>query len=363
VATIVPRNGRWRAQIRRAGHKSISRTFRTKSAAEAWVRKTEDAIERGDLDQSDETLASLIARYEREIGPRKPISATKRGNLQRWVETSGGLRVGKLTVDDIVSHAKLRAEPKLLSNGRVAPGAGPATLAIEVGFLGEVLRIARAMWKVRTIGDPVGDALPMLRLLKLIAKPVERNRRPTADELRRLREYWHYRGLAREPQKRQQIPMADIMDFAIGTAMRLGEIVRLQWADLDREKKLILVRDRKDPQRKEGNNQWVPLLDGDGIVDPLPIIDRQKRALDRIFPYDPDSIGKSWQRACEALKIEDLTFHDLRHEGTSRLFEAGYTIEQVALVTGHRDWKSLKRYTQLRPESLHRPPKRSAPSA
>jgi hypothetical protein len=44
----------------------------------------------------------------------------------------------------------------------------------------------------------------------------------------------------------------------------------------------------------------------------------------------------------------------LRHEAASRLFEAGFTIEQVALVTGHRDWKMLKRYTNLRPEDLHR---------
>jgi integrase len=53
------------------------------------------------------------------------------------------------------------------------------------------------------------------------------------------------------------------------------------------------------------------------------------------------------------LKIDDLHFHDLRHEATSRLFEAGLTIEKVALVTGHKDWKMLRRYTNLRPESLH----------
>jgi site-specific recombinase XerD len=59
------------------------------------------------------------------------------------------------------------------------------------------------------------------------------------------------------------------------------------------------------------------------------------------------------RRACRELQIIDLHFHDLRHEATSRLFEAGLTIEQVPLVTGHKDWKMLKRYTQLRPESLH----------
>ncbi|MBZ0215017.1 MAG: tyrosine-type recombinase/integrase, partial [Fimbriimonadaceae bacterium] len=65
------------------------------------------------------------------------------------------------------------------------------------------------------------------------------------------------------------------------------------------------------------------------------------------------SAGTAFQRACKELKIYDLHFHDLRHEATSRLFEAGLTIEKVALVTGHRDWKMLRRYTNLRPESLH----------
>src|SRR6185369_9252937 len=55
----------------------------------------------------------------------------------------------------------------------------------------------------------------------------------------------------------------------------------------------------------------------------------------------------------KALEIKDLHFHDMRHEGTSRLFEAGLTIEQAALITGHKDWKQLKRYTNLRPETLH----------
>ena len=56
---------------------------------------------------------------------------------------------------------------------------------------------------------------------------------------------------------------------------------------------------------------------------------------------------------CRDLKIEDLHFHDLRHEGTSRLFEAGFSSEQVLLVTGHKDWKMLRRYTHLKPEALH----------
>src|SRR5262245_37190476 len=74
----------------------------------------------------------------------------------------------------------------------------------------------------------------------------------------------------------------------------------------------------------------------------------------RIFPYNSRSLGTAFRRACKKLGIQDLHFHDLRHEARSRLFEAGLSIEQVALVTGHKDWKMLKRYANLRPEGLRK---------
>ena len=74
---------------------------------------------------------------------------------------------------------------------------------------------------------------------------------------------------------------------------------------------------------------------------------------DRIFPYNHKSVSAAFTRGCQDQKIDDLHFHDMRHEGTSRLSEAGFRIEQVALVTGHKDWKMLRRYTHIRPESLH----------
>jgi integrase len=119
---------------------------------------------------------------------------------------------------------------------------------------------------------------------------------------------------------------------------------------------MLLIRDRKDPRRKRGNNQRIPLLRVTGY-DAYAIIEEQRRFLGRgrgrIFPYNGRSVGTAFRRECRELKIEDLHFHDLRHEATSRLFEAGFSIEQVALITGHKDWKMLRRYTHLKPETLH----------
>ncbi|MGT2493162.1 tyrosine-type recombinase/integrase [Cupriavidus basilensis] len=71
-------------------------------------------------------------------------------------------------------------------------------------------------------------------------------------------------------------------------------------------------------------------------------------------PYGAPTFSSLFPRACNALGIVDLRFHDLRHEGVSRLFEAGYSIEQVALISGHKDWKQLQRYTQIKAKNLHR---------
>jgi integrase len=72
------------------------------------------------------------------------------------------------------------------------------------------------------------------------------------------------------------------------------------------------------------------------------------KTTEKIFPYSPGAISAAFTRACKLLGIDDLHFHDLRHEGISRLFEMGKTIPQVAAVTGHRSWSSLKRYSHLR---------------
>ncbi|MFZ1885080.1 MAG: site-specific integrase [Rhodoplanes sp.] len=169
--------------------------------------------------------------------------------------------------------------------------------------------------------------------LGLVGKGDERNRRPTQDELDRL-------IAAFDLNPRQQIPLGRIVRFAVATAMRQDEICRIGWADIDRDNKMLLIRDRKDPRRKNGNDQRIPLLDVSGY-DAWTIIEEQRKftagSAGRIFPYNGRSVGTAFRRQCRELKIKDLHFHDLRHEATSRLFEAGFSIEQVALVAGHKE--------------------------
>jgi integrase len=99
----------------------------------------------------------------------------------------------------------------------------------------------------------------------------------------------------------------------------------------------------KNPGEKIGNNVWCYLP-----PEALQIILSMPKRFEEIFPYSGDAIGTNFTRACQFLEIIDLHLHDLRHDGVSRLFEIGRNIPQVAAVSGHRSWSSLKRYTHLR---------------
>ena len=127
--------------------------------------------------------------------------------------------------------------------------------------------------------------------------------------------------------------------------MRIGEVCRILWEDLDVDGEWVMVRDRKDPRKKEGNHMRVPLLGG-----AMEIILKQSRTSYRIFPYNSRSVTAGFRKTRNQLEIEDLRYHDLRREGASRLLEQGYSIERVAQVTGHRDLNTLWRiYTDLNP--------------
>ena len=62
----------------------------------------------------------------------------------------------------------------------------------------------------------------------------------------------------------------------------------------------------------------------------------------------------AWRRACLKAGIRDLRFRDLTQEATSRFFEKGLNVMEVAAMTGHKDLRMLQRYTHLRAENLAR---------
>jgi integrase len=136
-------------------------------------------------------------------------------------------------------------------------------------------------------------------------------------------------------------PMQKIVVFALFSTRRQEEITRIVWKDHEHGR--VLVRDMKHPGDKLGNDTWCDLVpEAERVIKSMPKVAAE------IFPFTTDAISAAFTRACQMLGIEDLHFHDLRHEGISRLFEMGWNIPHVASVSGHRSWQSLKRYTHLR---------------
>lgn len=330
MASISFVEGKWRALIRRKGHKDISKRFDTKSKAAAWARDIEGQILAGGIPRlvaSTETIAQLIAKYRKLRASTRPIldTTTEHYTLKQLTRNLGGVVAAAMTVDDLLGWAQSRRDE----------GAGPYTINCDLSKLGTVIRYASS-----GLPDVIGAARPKLAYLGLIGGGGLRERRPTEDELERV--------LAWLAAEKGQI-YADAALFSAITAMRRGEVCRILWSDLDDDKKMVLIRDRKDPRQKVGNDQWIPLLG-----DSWEIIKRQPVTDDgRIFPLHIQTVSKYFTDACKALGIPDLHLHDLRHEGISAMFERGFDIAHVAVVSGHRDWKHLKRYTQIKPESLH----------
>ncbi|MEX2495569.1 MAG: tyrosine-type recombinase/integrase, partial [Woeseia sp.] len=221
-------------------------------------------------------------------------------------------------------------------------GAGPATVNNDLIWLRIILRYARAAWGLPFDLDIVDNACEVVKAEKLVAKSKQRFRRPTTEELERLTKYF-----GEKEKRRSSMPMRDIMWFAIHSARRQSEITRLLFSDNDERTQTGVVRNLKHPTDRTQFRRFKYTPEA------WMIIQRQDPASDRVFPYDPKTVGAAFTRACRVLQIEDLRFHDLRHEATSRLFEAGYAIVEVQQFTLHDSWGTLSRYTHLRPEDVN----------
>ena len=75
---------------------------------------------------------------------------------------------------------------------------------------------------------------------------------------------------------------------------------------------------------------------------------------ERVFPITGNALRLAWERIKHRAGIEDLRFHDLRHEAISRFFEKGLSVPEVASISGHRDLRMLQRYAHARNEEILR---------
>lgn len=316
-----------------------NKTFKKMGLAKAWgVQRVAEIDTHGipvaPAPEKVVTLGKLIRQYMDH--PHIKFGRSKRDALSLVLRCEiSELPVSQLTQKSYIDHCQYRA----------ASGAGPSTRWQDISFIGSVLKAAKPMFDIDVDIQTYMNARYTMTKSGMIAPGGIRSRRPTREECALLLEALK----AKEKTSYLSIPYSEVFMFSILTCMRIGEVTRLRWEDLDEKQKAVTVRDRKDPRKKIGNHMTVALLG-----EAWEIVQRQPRNTDLIFPYKSKTISQAYRQERDKLNIVDLRYHDLRREGVSRLFEAGFSIEEVAQVSGHRSLKLLwKVYTELFPRSLH----------
>lgn len=325
MASITPYpGGRFRAVVRRTGYKARSDIFPTKKAAEAWARSVEREIDARRYVDPGETLrtttvAALMEQYLEQVVP------THKGS--RW-ET---VRIRSLIAEGEFTRRRLdQLRPddiRVWRDGRLRE-VKPATVNRELNLISGVFSHAIKEWSVPLPANPV-------HLVKRPPAGKARRRRWSETEIARLLE------AAGFDEKRPPVVGRDYVGWAllvaIETAMRLGELCSLRVGDVDLDKRTAVLHDTKN-----GDRRVVPLSRRAGEL--LTVLLAGKAADDQVFPLTSGSLGLYYREARTRAGLEDLRFHDARHEAAIRLSKKLPNVIELSAVTGHRSLQSLKIY-------------------
>lgn len=349
MATFRRRGARqWQVQVRKKGVEA-SKTFETRAEAEAWATEIESEANRGvfvSRAEAEKTkLSEALERYRTEITVHKKSRAQESKTVEVWLRSD--LAKKPLASLRGTDFAKYRDQC-------INEGLAPATVRNRLALVSHLFTVARSEWGMEGLVNPVQSV-----------------RKPRADNARERRlgaeEEKYLMAALDDPGpgagNRRNIWMPSLVRFALETAMRQEELVKLQWKHVDLARATARVIDPKN-----GEDRTVALSST-----ARKILDGLTRSIGgRVFPTTAIAIKQSWMRAKERAKrlyladceksdvkpekdfLEDLRFHDLRHEATSRLVEKGLEILEVATITGHKDLRMLKRYTHLKAENLAR---------
>lgn len=207
----------------------------------------------------------------------------------------------------------------------------------ELAKLSVIYKLASREWGIGGAVNPLAG----------VARPVEHNART-----RRLAPGEEGKLLAAcEP------PMALLVRAALETAARLGELLAVEWGDVDTSKRVMTLRGIGGHGTKNGDPTRAVPLSSEALA-VLRELGKLPRSMDsRLFWQwrASDSFSAAWRRVCTRAGIENLHFHDLRHEALSRLAERGdLSVLELAAISGHKTLAMLKRYTHLRSVDLAR---------
>jgi len=321
----------YRARIRRRGFPPQTKTFETKGEAEAWERMILSEMDRGVFvsraTAERTTLFECLERYAEEIVPHK---RGKRQDLSR-IKVLKSLPLAKCYMASIRGSDLASLRDKMLVEGKKA-----STVVKYLAVISHLFNIARKEWGMESLANPV----------ELIRKPVVNNGRE-----RRLEE-GEEEKLLRACRAQGNHWLEPLVIFAIETAMRKGECLKVEWKHINLADRVACLPGKITKNKKY---REVPL--STRAIETLKGLPRPITG--KVFGTTDDASRKAYGKCCKDAvakngdpePIKDLTFHDLRHEATSRL-AGSYSAQDLAKIVGHTDLKMTLRYYHPRGKDL-----------
>ena len=262
------------------------------------------------------TLEEAVQRYLAEVSIHHKGHDVERYRLLSLLERLGRTKsLAAFTSKDIATLKTDRLR-------RVSSGA----VRRELNLLSSLFETAKNEWGANNLSNPV-------RAVKRPTDSAARDRRLTLAERHQL-----LSEAANLPNS--QLYLAILI--ALETAMRQGEILKLRWDDVDSYRGIISIRDAKN-----GQNRLVVV--SDRLAAHLASINRIE---DGLFSITASGLQQAFRRLTRQLQMQDLRFHDLRHEAISTFFEQGLTVPEVQVMSGHRTLDQLMRYAHAQIEVI-----------
>ena len=315
MASYRKRHGKWQVQVRSTEYGSTSKTFYKKTDAKRWAVEQETLMQtnqwfRGNI--KGLTLGDLIQKYKTEVTPQKRSWASEARRLVRLLKETELMTVTMAEAKPF--HFAAYRDKRLL--------AGARTCQYDLVLLRHAWNLASIEW-----GWPLGE------------NPITKIRFPRTNPPRERRlKPGEYDKLLTASSKRKSWFLYPMIVLAVETGMRRGELLGLKWSHIDWSRSRVLL-----PLTKNGKSRWVPLSERASEC----LRTMNGRDDSTIFPISDAAFRHAWDRLKKRTEITDLTFHDLRHEAISRMFEAGQSIPKVMSISGHKTVSQLFRYIQL----------------
>lgn len=334
MANIRKRGNRYQVQVRRKGQSSATRSFTRLSDAKEWARLIETQADRQELAPNRKALektklSTLVKRYKQDVVPTLRAADREMYVLDAFLRHPiCNKTLASLSVTDFAKYRDERLQTVTAKS-----------LKRTLSPINHMFELAREEWGIPLKENPLAK-------LRLNVTDDKRQRRLRKGELALLLENAASgpvtgRGNHSNRQRNGYLPL--VIQFALETAMRQGEILALRWGQVDLERASLTVLESKN-----GYSRVIP------VTNTAASVLMQARELSgagdnpepdtMVFPVEANAVKLSWQRLLKRCGITDLHFHDLRHEAISRLFELGLTVPEVASISGHRDMTMLMRY-------------------